>query len=62
MYILCVSSCSHCGCALEEEEPEDAGVDSRQLMSQSVHSHTPTLTSKIFFGGGGGGGIDKSLL
>ena len=26
--------CSHCGCVLEEDEAEDAGVDTRELMSQ----------------------------
>ncbi|CAI8025266.1 General transcription factor IIE subunit 1 [Geodia barretti] len=36
-------NCSHCGCALEEEEPEDAGADSRQLMSQLNAQLRPIL-------------------
>lgn len=35
--------CSHCGCVLEEDIPEDAGVDARQLMSQMNAQLRPIL-------------------
>ena len=34
LYLLFILRCSHCGCDLKEDVPEDVGVDMRQLISQ----------------------------
>lgn len=34
MCLLFILRCSHCGCDLKEDIPEDVGVDMRQLISQ----------------------------